>query len=328
MRLTDTVETLETIYPWAVNFADEQLKVFWTADEIKVEKDIQDILVNMTEGEKHGVITTLKLFSLYELRAGSEYWGNHFMQRFKRPEFQRMAATFSMVELAIHKPFYSKLNELLHLDNDEFYLSYVKDDVLSARMESIDKIINHPDDLLSLAGFSFIEGAVLYSSFAFLKHFQSAGKNKLTNVVRGINFSVRDENLHSQAGAAMFKQYLLEIQPNEEELENLYKYIVEIAKNIYAHEERIIDMVFEKDDIEGITAHQMKNFVQSRINICLIQLGLPTIFEITYNPIAKWFYDGINGFMFNDQFSGVGNSYHRQWDESSFTYKDINAITI
>ena len=40
-----------------VEFADQQLKVFWLPDEIKVEKDIQDVLVNFTPAEKHaGVI--------------------------------------------------------------------------------------------------------------------------------------------------------------------------------------------------------------------------------------------------------------------------------
>ena len=32
-----------------VDFADNQLKVFWLPEEIKVEKDIQDVLTNFTE---------------------------------------------------------------------------------------------------------------------------------------------------------------------------------------------------------------------------------------------------------------------------------------
>ena len=53
-----------------IEFADQQLKIFWLPDEVKVEKDVQDVLVNFSESEKHGVITTLKLFSLYETHAG------------------------------------------------------------------------------------------------------------------------------------------------------------------------------------------------------------------------------------------------------------------
>ena len=65
-----------------IDFAEQQLKVFWTADEVKVEKDIQDVLVNFTEAEKHAVITTLKLFSIYETHAGDEYWGERFKKMF------------------------------------------------------------------------------------------------------------------------------------------------------------------------------------------------------------------------------------------------------
>jgi ribonucleotide reductase beta subunit family protein with ferritin-like domain len=227
-----------------------------------------------------------------------------------------------MFELAVHKPFYTKLNELLHLDNDEFYLSYHTDPVLAERMLSIEALLSGESKALTMAGFSIIEGAVLYSSFAFLKHFQSAGKNKLTNVVRGINFSVRDENIHSMAGAWAFKQYMSEWNPHVWVKKETEEKVRALCESVYNHEECIIDMVFEKGSIEGITPAQMKNFVQSRINVCLEQLGYGKMYEVKYNPIASYFYTGINGFAFNDQFSGISNSYHRNWDESSFVYKE------
>ena len=62
-------------YKEPVEFANKQLHIFWLPDEVKVEKDIQDVLVNFSPAERHGVITTLKLFSLYETHAGDEYWG-------------------------------------------------------------------------------------------------------------------------------------------------------------------------------------------------------------------------------------------------------------
>lgn len=322
MQITQEVETLVTLYPEPIEFANEQLKIFWLPDEIKVEKDIQDVLVNMTEAEKHGVITTLKLFSMYELKAGSEYWNSSYMEIFKRPEFQRMASVFAMFELAIHKPFYTKLNELLHLDKDEFYFEYKQNEVLSSRMTMIDQIINSRSVPLMVAGFSLIEGAVLYSSFAFLKHFQSAGKNKLLNVVRGINFSVRDENIHAMAGAWTFKQWMKEANLTQQAASTIEESIKTLATAIYEHEVEIIKMTFEKGTIEGITAKQMEYFVQSRINVCLNNLGYTKMFEVNYNPVGEWFYAGITGFTFNDTFSGVGNSYVRTWDENQFPWKE------
>lgn len=314
--------SLAVKYPEAVEFTNKQLKIFWLPDEIKVEKDIQDILVNMTETEKHGVITTLKLFSLYELKAGAEYWGNRFMKSFKRPEFLRMGSTFAMFELAVHKPFYNKINEALHLDTDEFYTSYVEDETLKARMEFIDEIVSSKDELLSLGGFSMVEGAILYSSFAFLKHFQSQGKNKLLNIVRGINFSVRDENLHSVGGAWVFRKLIEESNYSEEYLAEIKQKLIDMANRLYEHECRIIDMIFEKGSIDGITPTQMKHFVESRINECMKQLGYEKMFEVKYNPIAEWFYKAINDYTFNDFFSGVGNQYHRNWDSTAFTWQE------
>jgi len=304
-----------------IEFADEQLKIFWSWKEPKVEKDIQDILVNFTEAEKHAVITTLKLFSLYETHAGSEYWGSRYKQIFDGSEFHRMASVFSMFELAVHAPFYNRINELLHLNNKEFFMSYEDNPILKNRIEHIGQIVSHKDDLISLAAFSMVEGVILYSSFAFLKHYQSQGKNKLMHVVRGINFSLRDENIHSIAGAWSYKYLVSRINPNEDELQKIHNLIIETANKIYEHEVEIIKLMFSKGKIDGITSHQLENFVQSRINECLKNLDIRPIFEVTYNPIADTFYKAINDYNFNDFFSGLGSQYHREWDENEFEWK-------
>ena len=304
-----------------IEFAEQQLKVFWTADEVKVDKDIQDVLVNFTEAEKHAVITTLKLFSIYETHAGDEYWGSRFKKIFSGAEFHRMASVFAMFELAVHSPFYNKINQLLHIDTPEFYMSYLDDPVLKSRVDHIGEMISDPDDLVSLAAFSLVEGAILYSNFAFLKHYQSQGKNKLMNVVRGINFSVRDENIHSVAGAWSFKYLKSQRKLTVEQETELEQKIRQVVSTIYTHECQIIAKLFEKGDIKGITAHQLECFVQSRLNECLKELGYEKEYVVKYNPIAEWFYDGINKFQFNDFFSGQGREYNRNWDQSGFVWK-------
>ncbi len=313
-----------TTYKEPIEFADQQLKIFWLPEEIKVEKDIQDVLVNFTVAEKHGIITTLKLFSLYETHAGDEYWGRRYKEIFNGSEFHRMASVFSMFELAIHAPFYNKINELLHINTPDFFLSYADEPALKSRMEHLGNLIDDEDPLVSLASFSMVEGVILYSSFAFIKHYQSQGKNKLMNVVRGINFSLRDENLHSLAGAWSFR--LLKDQSNltEEQNANLQAAIESAARTLYEHEVEIIKLTFARGKIEGITEVQLVNFVQSRINECLKNLGYPKMFEVKYNPIAEYFYKAINDYSFNDFFSGMGNQYHRNWDETAFTWNKQN----
>lgn len=320
-HIQQETESFVIRYPEAEQFMKDQQAIYWTADEVKVEKDIHSILTEFSEAEKHGVITTLKLFTLYELRAGSDYWLGRFMKMFKRPEIQAMAATFGMFELAIHKPFYTKINDLLHLSTDEFYTDYVNNPTLKSRMEFIEQIVSSKNDLVSIAGFSVVEGSILYSSFAFLKHFQSNGKNKLLNVNRGISFSIRDESLHSIAGAWAFKSLKHQLKLKATHEEALLDDVMEMGQIAYEHESLIIDMIFEKGEIEGIKKEDMKTFVKSRINICLNQLGYADLFVIKDNPIAEYFYKGIANYNFNDFFTGMSAEYNRNWDESAFKFK-------
>lgn len=322
---TETLSFVEH-YPQFRKAADEQLKVLWFWDEIDLEKDIQDILVNMTEQERHGVITTLRLFTLYELFA-NDFWCHTMLKRYPRPEIQAMCSVNGAVESGVHQPFYARLNELLHLNTDDFYLSYVEDPVLKDRIDFIDGIVHGCGDdelsqLISTGAFSFVEGSVLYSNFGFLKHFQSQGKNKLVNVVRGINFSAVDENLHAMGGAAIFKQHKEELELTESEESFVLAQLTTIAEKVYDHECRIIDMIFEKGSIQGITDKQLKHFVQSRINLCMQALGYNKIYDVKYNPIADWFYDSFNNYQFIDFFSGMGREYQRDWDLESFMWSN------
>lgn len=319
-RIT-TPKVVYTIdYPEAVKFAETQMEVYWLPTEINLEKDLQDLKVNMTPSEMHGVVTTLKLFTLYELLVGNEYWGGRIKESFPRPDIEFMATTFGFVEIGIHARFYNRLNEVLMLNTDEFYASYIEDETLKARIDFVNAMADDPDLLLSVGVFSMLEGAVLYSSFAFLKHFQSQGKNKLKNVCSGINFSVRDENLHSLAGAWLFKTLRDESNLTEAQLANLHTKLLVAAEKVYEHECRIVDMIFEKGPIDGINPEDMKTFVQSRINLCLKNLDALELFEVTENPVADWFYFGINAHSFGDFFYSVQNEYNRKSSESDFEW--------
>lgn len=304
-------------YPWAVEIAEQQADILWTEKEIAVEKDIQDIKVNMTPSEAHGIITTLKLFTLYELKAGVDYWGSRVMNMCPRPCIQRLCSTISYTEMGVHAPFYNKLNEALNLNTEEFYLGYKTNPVLKARMDFVKELIASPDPMRSVGAFSMIEGAVLYSAFAYILHFQSAGKNKLMNVCRGIKFSVRDENLHAIAGARLFHQIAEETGRKPLELKDELE---AVARQIQVHEHEIVDMLFEKGPQDGITPEQMKVFVNHRLNLCLMNLGLESIFDEENNPIREWFYDGINAVQFHDFFAGVGSEYNRDWDSTAFEW--------
>jgi len=327
-RLLDKKTTYTVDYPQAIEFAKGQAEIFWLPDEIEVEKDLHDMKTNFTEAEYHGVISTLKLFTIYELSVGNDYWQNYICKVFQRPDIQRMATTFAFMEIGVHAPFYNKINEVLGLDTDEFYNDYLNDPVLKNRMEWIGKRVEKKDSvyniLKSIGIFSMIEGAILYSSFAFLKHFNNVGKNKLVNVNAGINFSVLDEQKHSEAGAWLFQTLLFEaIRDGDIEspdIGRLQQELEETAKVILEHETVIVDKIFEKGNIKGITDNQLKKFVESRLDICLKNLGWHAIFKPSYNPIAEWFYKDVESSVLHDFFAGQGSDYNRNWIEGKFKW--------
>lgn len=326
MPLLTPTEGYVVQYPWALKAAETQQDILWTPKEIDVSKDIQDILVNMTPSERYATTYMLMLFTLYEKLAGTSYWGRRVIDLYDKPAcIERMAMTFAFTEDAVHAPFYNNLNAALNLDTEEFYTRYKQDTVLSERMKFIGSIIAHKDPVVSHAGFSMVEGSILYSSFGFFLHFQSAGKNKLKNVCSGIKFSVRDENLHSEAGALMAKTYIQEYQAGSYTKEQVIQ-IQRAACMIVEHEDAILERAIPNDDIEGISVASLKVFVRHRVNLCLQQLGLSPLFDESNNTIKDWFYQGINSVQLHDFFVGVGSEYNRNWSERRFVWKSTPVV--
>lgn len=122
----------------------------------------------------------------------------------------------------------------------------------------------------------------------------------------------------------MFQEVLNESyeagQIDDEYVDNLKKDIYEAAQVVFEHECRIIEKLFEKGHIDNITPTQLQRFAQSRINLCLRNMGYENLYKIDYNPVAEWFYKGINGFQFQDIFSAQGNQYSRDWSLEGFVF--------
>ncbi len=312
-------------YPQFDKIADQQMHTFWPWDEPDVENDVQDLRVRMTEAERHAVTETLKLFTLYEMHVGDDYWSGRIMKKFKRPEIQRAASMFSAVEFNSHAPFYNQVNERLFIDTEEFYSEWKEDEVLTERMNMIEEVSRNPNDLISTAAFSFTEGVILYTNFSFFKHFQSqeCGKDLIKNTNRGIDLSVGDENLHAIGGAMLHNQIRAEVEPKltQDERNYIDETIYKLAHDVYLHECLIVDKLFSKGDIGGITKDNLKNFIKHRVNLCLQQLHMEPIFseeDITDTFIESWFYKDINSLSLHDFFTGNGNEYNINWNEERF----------
>lgn len=326
VRMLTPKDTFTVDYPKIKAFGDRQEAIFWPHAEIDIAKDRQSILIDMTESERFALIQTLKLFTKYEQVVGDEFWLNFVFQQFPRPaDIQPMAAMFGAMELQVHANFYDAINRELGLSTDEFHNSYLDDKVLSSRIKNLHKMLSSDDQLRILGTFAFVESALLYTGFALIKHFQSQGKNKAISVVAGVNFTSRDEDLHGQAVGELFKtlkdELLADGQIDEQYLADLKADIEAVARSVIEHEEMIAAQYFTKGEISGIDLESLVNFAKSRVDITLGYLGMEPIYNVTENPVSKWFYSGIHQYRSGDHFVTVSNEYTRTWDKNKLRWK-------
>jgi ribonucleoside-diphosphate reductase beta chain len=288
-----------------------------------VDSDTQQYHSTFTDAEKHGISTVLKLFTTYEVHV-ADYWIDVVYKWFPKPEVRAMAQMFSAME-AEHALFYDRLNNALGLSNEEFYLEFTKNQDMSERVKFIEEMIAKGDGsagegetfeqnlATSLAAFAFVEGVILYSSFAFLLSFPLPPKGKLKNVSAGLSYSVRDEALHAQADAWLFRTF---VEENKDKIDqkSLEESIKDIANSSLELENKIIDQIFSEGEIDDISAKDLKEFVKSRVNIMLSYLNIEPMYEIGENPISKWFYKSINAPEQTDFFVQNPSSYTNDWN--------------
>lgn len=319
-RIMTPTDSYVRHYPGFVEFANKQLEdQFWTSTEMKVELDRMQLLYELSPEQTHAVKFVLNLFVRYELRVG-DMW-QKIGKLFPRPEVQLVSSVIEMIERAVHAEFYNQLNIQLGLDTEEYYLSFLNDPVLKERVDWLGDLLSMEDDpVLALAIFSMTETAILFSSFAILKSFQSNGNNMIPVVVRGTNQSAIDEDLHGQVSAAILNQYFNEMGTTLFADKDRYQKVRKAVLYAAEHEDRIIDLAIPASKLNGVDKEDFKKFVRKRLNLYLDRLGLPPEFENTESPIEDWFELNTVAYKVVDFFTpGMGSEYEQGWSEDAFT---------
>lgn len=315
----ERVEGWSVDYPQILELAEQAQEVFWMGKEIHVEADINNFLSVASSAQRHAMETISQVFVAQELSVAN-YWIDRIYKEFHRPEIRAMATYFGMTEAAIHARFYAKLPEALGLDADPaFYGAYLKVREFKERMKIIGEAINSDDILLSIATFAIIEKVTLFTQFAVIKSFNVAPFNLFPKVADGINFSAIDENYHGVGGLMLYN-----IVKEEQGVSlNTSQKILEIAEALLEHEYALLDMIYEKGDIETIKKEHLVMFLHHRWNDVMMNLGFSEAVhkDIGSNPVADWFYKGINNKMISaDNFAALSNTYNKKWMASNFTW--------
>jgi len=310
-------------YPQAFDYWMKQQQAHWLHTEVPMANDVTDWNSNLTDTEKNVIGAILKGFAQTETVV-NDYWTGLVTSWFRKPEVIAMATTFGAFE-TIHAEAYSLLNEQLGLDN---FAEFLEDESTAAKIEALmevrdshDGTPNWNDRAKSLAIFSaFTEGVNLFSSFAVLLSFKM--RNKLKGVGQIVEWSVRDESLHSDAGCWLFRTLMKE-NPKMK-TKKLQKEIAEAANLALKLEFDFIDKVFELGDLENLGKDELKNFIKHRVNTKMGDLGLEPIIpseEIDKGALKtmKWFDAVIAGKQHTDFFANRVTNYskgHVDWSQA------------
>jgi ribonucleoside-diphosphate reductase beta chain len=310
-------------YQEAADFWLKQQQAHWLHTEVPMMSDLTDWNSNLNETEKNIIGSILKGFAQTETVV-NDYWSGLVTKWFRKPEIIMMATTFGAFE-TIHAEAYSLLNETLGLDNfDEF----LEDEATMAKIQnlmdardSFNGEIDWHEVAKSLAIFSaFTEGVNLFSSFAVLLSFKM--RNKLKGVGQIVEWSIRDESLHSEAGCWLFRTL---IQENPKlKTKELEAAINEAALLSLKLELDFINKVYELGDLEGCSKYDLEHFIKNRVNTKLGDLGYKSIIsnvDMTAVERMKWFDHLSAGKQHTDFFANRVTNYskgHLTWDESIF----------
>ena len=310
-------------YPKAFDYYMKQQQAHWLWTEVPMAQDVTDWKNSLKDSEKNIVGGILKGFAQTETVV-NDYWTGLVTGWFRKPEVIAMATTFGCFE-TIHAEAYSLLNEQLGLDN---FAEFLEDETTMAKIESLmnvrdahDGTPNWHERAKSLAIFSaFTEGVNLFSSFAVLLSFKL--ENKLKGVGQIVEWSVRDESLHSDAGCWLFRT-MMEENPKMK-TKKLVKEIEEAAHLALKLEFDFIDKVFELGDLANLGKDELKNIIKHRVNTKMGDLGLEPIIpssEIDKGALKtmKWFDAVIAGKQHTDFFANRVTNYskgHVDWSQA------------
>ena len=161
---------------------------------------------------------------------------------------------------------------------------------------------------------AFTEGMQLFSSFIMLLNFARQGKMRGMGQI--ITWSIVDETQHAESMIKLFRTY---IEENKEIWnDDLKSRIYTIAEKMVELEDKFIDLAFNMDGIDGLSADDVKLYIRYIADRRLISLGLKGVFKVKKNPLP-WVEEMINAPTHTNFFENRATDYSKgalsgNWD--------------
>ena len=280
-------------YPELLSYMNAIRGTIWYIDEFKerLDRDVSDYHNVLTKKERGVIKRSLLAISQIEVSVKT-FWGK-VGDNLPKPEIYMVGYTFAMNEV-IHQEAYSELLTRLGLENE--FAKALKDPVIEGRVAYLTKYIKGASEnkqenyALNLLLFSaFIESCSLFSQFYIVKSFCQR-KQKLKTIDNIIMATAKEEDVHFQFGVALIN--IIKKEYPEWFNEDFYSKIRRACKKAYEAELKIIDWIFNGEDLDFLSKKDVEVFIQDRFNKALIEIGIEPMFELNLEQLgesAKWF---------------------------------------
>lgn len=277
----------------------------------------------MSPSQLNLAVTTLQSFVEVEQQVG-EVWET-FAKWFPHSEIQGACIEIARMEKSVHAFFYQKMSDVLNIDPEEIAEQQQAIKAIKNKLGLLKEITSNleQDKPLSLFTVSAIEQSLLFGNFAMLKSFKANGNNLIKKTLTGVDYVIQDEQLHGVFAAFLHNTYVRESTQTATtfDAEKHKADCIRVIEAIVYHEDAVIDYVYKNDTkINDITPEELKWFIRSRANQVLLDNGFDAYYVITSNPVADWFYQGINSIKVHDFFSANTTQYRRNWKFDNFSY--------
>ena len=302
-------------YPWCYDAWLTQQRVHWIPEEVPLAVDVKDWHNKLSAGERHTLSQFFRFFTQADIEVNNCYM-KHYSQVFKPTEVQMMLAAFSNIE-TVHIAAYSYLLDTIGMPETE-YEAFLRYKEMKDKYDYMQQfgVATLEDIAKTLAVFgAFTEGLQLFASFAILMNFPRV--NKMKGMGQIVTWSVRDESLHTDSIIRLFHTFIAE--NSQVWSEKFQRELYVICSTVVEHEDAFIALAFELGGVEGLTGHEVKDYIRYIADRRLSQLGLQPIYRLENNPLP-WMDEMLNGTEHANFFENRATEYSKAatqgtWDQ-------------
>lgn len=309
-------------YPWTENFIEAMHNGFWTDKEFSFKSDVHDFKTILTEQERNIIIRTLSAIGQIEVSVKS-FWAK-LGDNLPHPSLQDLGYVMANTEV-IHNNAYERLLTVLGLEDvfeENLQLPWIQGRVKYLKKYSHKFYKDSKKQYLyALILFTlFVENVSLFSQFYVINWF-ATHKNVLKDTDQQVKYTRNEENIHALVGIQIIKTIRQECPELFDA--DLEAKIIGQSIEAYKAESKIVDWMVNGIEEPGLNANILKEFIKSRINESMKQIGFEQPFEIDSTLIEEtiWFDEQLHGNNMTDFFFSRPTEYSKK--NQSFGEDDL-----